>query len=76
MPRGQVHVAHVGGAVVVLDCATGPVVGFQHEIVTGLDPHRHRDVGMPSVMDLLVLVRGLFQIDFDERVRHSLSSPT
>jgi hypothetical protein len=72
---GQVHVADVVGAVVVLDRASGPVVGFQDEIVPRLHPHCHRDVRMPAIVDLRVVVGGLGQIDLDERVSHSLSSP-
>src|SRR5256885_4004825 len=39
---GQVHVAHVFGAVVVLDGAAGPVIGLQLELRARLHPDRHR----------------------------------
>ncbi len=73
---GQVHIAHVVGAVVVLDGAAGPVIGFQHEVVARLDPDGHGDIGVPPIMDVLVFVRGLVQVDRNEGCRHSLSSPT
>ncbi|MNX47435.1 hypothetical protein D3C86_779880 [compost metagenome] len=76
MHGGQVYVAHIVGAVVVLDRAARPVIGFQYEIVAGLDPHGHRNIRMPAVVDVLVFVRGLVQIDLDEGCGHSLSSPT
>ncbi len=72
----QIHVPHVIGTVVILDRAARPVIGFQNEIVPGLHPHRHRNIRMPAVVDLLVFVGGLFQIDTDKRVCHSLSSPS
>jgi hypothetical protein len=72
---GQIHVADVVGAVVVLDRAAGPVVGFQDEVIPRFHPYGHGNVRMPAIVDLRVVVGGLGQVDPDERVGHSLSSP-
>jgi len=66
----QVDVAHVVGAVVVLDEAAGPVVGLQHEVVAGIDPAGHGDVGVPAVVHHFVGRGGLAQVDLDEGFRH------
>ena len=66
---GEIDVAHVVRGFVVLDEAAGPVVGLDHEVVAGLDPGDNRDVGMPAVVDHVVLVGRLRQIDFDQRLR-------
>jgi hypothetical protein len=71
---GEVDVAHVVGGVVVLDEAAGPVVGLEHEVVAGLDPAGHRDVGVPAVVHLLVRRRGLGEIDLDEGFGHGEGS--
>jgi hypothetical protein len=68
--RAQVDVAHVVGAVVVLDEATGPVECLEDEVVARVDPAGHRNVGVPAVVDVLVLGRRLGQVDLDQRVRH------
>ncbi|CEG51238.1 hypothetical protein PXNS11_150204 [Stutzerimonas xanthomarina] len=70
MHGGQVDVAHVGCIVVVLDCASGPVVGLENEVVTRLDPAGHRNVRMPAVVDLLVLGGRLIQVDLDQGIGH------
>ncbi|EAY64674.1 conserved hypothetical protein [Burkholderia cenocepacia PC184] len=70
----QVDVAHVVGAVVVLDEAAGPVVGFEDEIVAGLDPAGHRNVGVPAIVHLFVFVGRLVQIDLDESLGHDVRS--
>ena len=72
----QIDVAHVVGRLVVLDEAAGPVVGLDDEIVAGLDPGHHRDVGMPAVVDHVVLVGRLRQIDLDQRLRPRAGSCT
>jgi len=66
----QVDVPHVIGTVVVLDEATGPVVGFQHEVVTGVDPGGHGDVRVPTVVDVFVFVGRLVEVNLDESFRH------
>ena len=55
----QIDIAHVVGGVVVLDEAAGPVIGLDDEIVAGLDPGDDRHVGMPAIVDHVVLVRRL-----------------
>ncbi len=69
---GQVHVAHVFGAVVVLDGAAGPVIGLQLELRARLHPDRHGDVGMPAVVHLRVVVGGLVEIDLDQGFGHGV----
>ncbi len=73
MHGGQVHIAHVAGVVVVLDRAGGPVVGFEDEVIARLDPAGHRDVRVPTVVDLLVFGDGLVEVDFDQRFGHGLA---
>ncbi|MNI11206.1 hypothetical protein D3C73_643430 [compost metagenome] len=73
MHGGQVDIAHVAGVVVVLDRARRPVVGFQDEVVTGLDPARHRDVRVPAVVNLLVFRGWLIQVYFDQHFGHCIS---
>jgi hypothetical protein len=68
--RGQVDVAHIVGAVVVLDESTSPVEGFENEVVTRLDPAGHRDVRVPAVVDVLVEGGGLAQVHLDQGVGH------
>jgi hypothetical protein len=70
--RAQVDVAHVVGAVVVLDEAAGPVVGFQHEVVTGIDPASHGNIGVPAVVHHLVAGGGLAEVDLDEGFGHDV----
>ena len=53
--RGQINVAHIICAVVVLDEAARPVKRFQHKLVAGVDPAGHGDVGVPAVVDVFVL---------------------
>ena len=67
----QVDVAHVVRAVVVLDEAAGPVVGFQHEVVAGVDPGGHGDVRVPTVVDVFVFVGRLVEVNLDESFRHA-----
>ena len=69
----QVDVAHVVGGIVVLDEAAGPVVGLDDEVVAGLDRGDHRDVGVPAVVDHVVVVGRLRQIDLDQRLGHVAS---
>ena len=52
----QIDVAHVVGRVVVLDEAAGPVIGLDDEVVAGLDPRHHRHIGVPAVVDLVVVI--------------------
>ncbi|MNC73764.1 hypothetical protein D3C75_1250200 [compost metagenome] len=70
MHRGQVHVAHIGGIVIILDRSAGPVVGFQHEIIAWPDPRRHGDIRMPAIVHAFVFVGGLGQVDLDQGFRH------
>ena len=62
----EIDIAHVVRGFVVLDEAAGPVVGLDHEFVPRLDPGNDGNVGMPSIVDHVVLVRRLRQIDFDK----------
>ncbi len=67
---GKVHIAHVLGAVVVVDLASGPVVTLDDEVVARLDHGGHGDVRMPVVVYLGVVVGGLVQIDLDKSIGH------
>ena len=53
----EIDIAHVVRGFVVLDEAAGPVVGLDHEFVPRLDPGNDGNVGMPSIVDHVVLVR-------------------
>src|SRR5882672_3033661 len=66
----QVDVAHVVGGIVVLDEAAGPVIGLDDEVVARAYPGNHRNVGMPPIVDLVVIVGRLGQIDLDQCIRH------
>ena len=66
----EIDVAHVIGGIVVLDEAAGPVVGLDDEIVARADPRHHRNVGMPPIVDLVVIVGRLREIDLDQCIRH------
>src|ERR1700682_455401 len=66
----QIDVAHVVGGVVVLDEAAGPVIGLDDEIVARADPRHHRDVGMPAVVNHVVVVGRLRKIDLDQCFWH------
>ncbi|MNX37815.1 hypothetical protein D3C86_681340 [compost metagenome] len=68
--RGQVHIAHIRGIVIVLDRAARPVVGFKHEVIARLDPRRHGNIGMPAIVHAFVFVGGLGQVDLDQGFRH------
>ena len=76
MHGAQVQVADVVGAIVVAHIASGPVVALQHEIVAGPHPARHRNVRMPAVVNLRIVVRGLIEIDLDQGGRHDACSCT
>ncbi|MPN26805.1 hypothetical protein SDC9_174230 [bioreactor metagenome] len=73
--RGQVDVAHIVGAVVVLDEAAGPVVGLQDEVVAGLDPAGHGNVRVPPVVDPFVVGGRAVQVNLDQRIRHVQKPP-
>jgi hypothetical protein len=66
----QVDVAHVVGGVVVLDEAAGPVIGLDNEVITRIDPRHHRDVGVPAIVDHIVVVGRLREIDLDQCLWH------
>ncbi len=66
----QIDVAHVIGGIVVLDEAAGPVIGLDDEIVARIDPRNHRDVGMPAIVDHVVVVGRLRKIDLDQCLWH------
>ncbi len=66
----QIDVAHIVRGIVVLDEAAGPVIGLDDEIVTGVDPGDDRHIGMPAVVDHVVVVRRLRQIDLDQCIWH------
>src|SRR5260370_2607396 len=70
MHDGEIDVAPVGGRFVVLDEAAGPVIGLHDEIIARLHPCNDRDVGMPAVVDRLVLVGGLRKVDFYQCLCH------
>ena len=74
MHMRQVDVADIGRVVVVLDLAAGPVDRFDDEVVAGRDPFDHRNIGMPAVMNLVVVERGAVDIDLDDGIGH-VSSP-
>ena len=69
----QVDVTDIVGRIVVLDVATGPVEGLDHEVVPRLDPCRHRNVRMPAVVDQFVVVGRPVEVDLDDGVRHGCS---
>jgi|GEM_PF-7062047 len=66
----EIDVAHVIGRVVVLDEAASPVDGLDNEIVTRTDPLDDRNLGMPTVVDLVVFIGRLAEIDLDQCIRH------
>src|SRR5258708_27443337 len=70
MQDGEIDVAHVVDRFVVLDEAAGPVIGLHDEIISRLHPCDDRDVGMPAVVDRLVLVGGLRKVDFYQCLWH------
>ena len=55
---------------VVLDEASGPVVGLHDEVFAGLDPFDDRDVRMPAVVDQLVLVGRFLEVNLHDRLGH------
>ncbi len=71
----QIDVAHVIGRIVVLDEAAGPVVGLDDEIIARIDPLHHRDLWMPAIVDLVVVVGRLVEIDLDQCIWHLGCSP-
>jgi hypothetical protein len=71
--RAEVDVAHIVGAVVVLDETAGPVKRFQDEVVARVDPAGHGDVRVPAVVDVFVLGGRLRQVNLDQRVGHAIS---
>jgi hypothetical protein len=73
MDLGQIHVAHVGGAVVVLDLPARPVKALHDEVITRLDRGDHRDIRVPAIMDHVVVVRRRAQVDLDDGFRHVIS---
>ena len=66
---GEIDIAHVVRRLVVLDEAAGPVVGLDDEIVAGLHPRDDRNVGVPAVVDHVVLVGRFREVDLDQRLR-------
>src|SRR5258705_2863651 len=70
MHDGEIDVAQVVGRFVVLDEAAGPVIGLHDEVISRLHPCDDRDVGMPAVVDRLVLIRGLRKVDFYQCLWH------
>src|SRR6202171_3443090 len=66
----QVDVAHVVGGIIVLDEAAGPVIGLDDEIVARTDPRHHRNVGMPAIVNHVVVVGRLRKIDLDQCFWH------
>jgi hypothetical protein len=70
----EFDVAHVGGIVVILDLAAGPVIGFDLEIVPRLDPDGDGNVGMPAIVYRLIGVRAFGKIDRDKRICHVVLS--
>src|SRR6202022_2635204 len=70
MHNRQIDVAHVIGGIVVLDEAAGPVDGLDDEILAGLDPRHDRDVGVPAVVNHVVVVGRLRKIDLDQCIWH------
>src|SRR6185312_1660208 len=71
MHFGEIDIAHIVGAVVILDLAAGPVEAFDAELVARLEHLDHGNVGMPAIMRLHF---GDFwrprQIDFESRPGH------
>ena len=55
----QVDVAHVVGRIIVLDEAAGPVIGLDDEIIPRIDPGHDRNVGVPTVVHHVVVIRRL-----------------
>jgi hypothetical protein len=66
----QVDVAHVVGGIIVLDEAPGPVIGLYDEIVARIDPGHDRNIGMPAVVNHVVVVSRLGKINLDQGLRH------
>ena len=67
----EINIAHVVGAVVVLDLAAGPVIALNDEIVARLDGGHQRNIRVPAVVDFVVLIGRLVQIDLDNGFSHS-----
>ena len=65
----QFHIPHIRGVIVVGNLAAGPVIGLHDEIIARIDPFDDRNIGVPSVMDLLIGVGAFVQINRDQRVR-------
>lgn len=70
MDDRQIDVAHIGGVVVVLDEAAGPIIGLDYEIIAGLHPGHHWNVRMPTVVNHVVFISRLGQIDLDQCFGH------
>jgi hypothetical protein len=66
----QIDVAHVVRGIIVLDEPAGPVIGLDDEIVARIDPRNHRNVGMPPIVDHVVVVGRLRKIDLDQCLWH------
>lgn len=46
----KIDVAHVVRRIVVLDESSGPVIGLDDEIITGIDPRYDRNIEMPAIV--------------------------
>jgi hypothetical protein len=63
---GEIDVAHIIGAVIILDLPAGPIEAFDPELVAGLHHLDHRNVRMPSIVRLDLRDFGWpGQIDFE-----------
>ena len=69
MHLGEVHIAHVVGAVVVKNLTAGPVHAFDAEFIAGFYPGIHGNVGMPAVVELRLFFRWRFEVNFDQSFR-------
>ena len=72
MHDAQVDIANIGGRIVILDEAAGPVIAFDDKVLTRLDRGDHWNVRMPAIVNHVVVVGGLRQVDLDEGIRHSV----
>jgi hypothetical protein len=70
MDLTEVNVADVVSAVVVKNLATGPVHALDAELIAGFYIGDHGKVGMPAIMDTILLGRWSIKINFNERFSH------
>ena len=70
----EVDFLDVHRRVVVFDLAPRPVDALDAELIAGLDRRHHRDVGVPAVVQDVLLFRGFRNVDFDQRFHREMAS--